>query len=143
MNKKWMPITAGVLDIISGVLGIGSGIPIGIMMGFVSWVGKVYGQHIVIGLSLLIIAGTLAFVGGAFAIRSKRWRLALAGAIAAFISCLPVMWFYCIDGFYVLHSVSTEGPLWWIIIVYLYLILAVILPIAAIVLTVLSRKQFE
>lgn len=95
MNKSWMPLTAGILNIISGascllgafilfiiaIIGGGliklllpetqpllPGIPIAIML--------------IIALPLLVL-GILAVIGGTCAIRAKNWGWALTGAIVA------------------------------------------------------------
>ena len=38
---------------------------------------------------ILIIAGVLAIVGGVFALKRKKWGLALAGSIASIIAFMP------------------------------------------------------
>ena len=98
---------AGILSIISGAFGVLSGIGLaffGIFMAnmtyraggsfspyssmpreFFTIFAAIYG---VIGfLSLLI--GVLAIVGGVFAIKKKKWGLALAGAIAGTVTFFP------------------------------------------------------
>ena len=92
MEKTNKPIVAGVLNIITSVLGIlgaiamfigftvvsgNWGIPgMAAIPGFVP--GIVLGQ----GIFTLIIA-VLALIGGIFAVQRKQWGWALAGSIAA------------------------------------------------------------
>ena len=95
MNKSWMPTAAGVLCIISAAIrlilvlvliiamivtgefliftGLGFWFPLNVMA--VLWIITVP----------LAVTGVLALVGGIFALQRKRWGLALAGSIAAFL----------------------------------------------------------
>ncbi len=95
MNKSWMPTAAGVLCIISAAVrlilvlvliiamivtgefliftGLGFWLPLNVMA--VLWIITVP----------LAVTGVLALVGGIFALQRKRWGLALAGSIAAFL----------------------------------------------------------
>jgi hypothetical protein len=86
-NKTWMPMVAGILDIIAGCWGLMLALMfifIGAMMRFAPRVPP-YLFPIFTALSLPIaIAGILAIVGGIYALRRKIWGLALAGSIAAF-----------------------------------------------------------
>ena len=94
MEKTNKPTVAGILAIISGVLGLiwavslfigfgvtsgALGIPTGYIPGFVP--GLVMGMGI-----LSAIIGILALVGGIHALQRKKWGLALAGSIAAILS---------------------------------------------------------
>lgn len=86
MEKTWKPLTAGILDIVSGVMGIVASvvlIVIGSITGIIPdvphWLAALFlGIGIPIGL-----AGILAVIGGIYAVQRKNWGLALAGAIAA------------------------------------------------------------
>ena len=94
MRKTKKPLIGGILSIISGVLGLlgifsytvgfgepGSGIGKGDMPPFV--------PSIVSGVPApAIIIAVLAVAGGVLAILKKRWRWALAGAIAAALSMI-------------------------------------------------------
>ena len=88
MEKTWKPITAGILDIISVVLGL-----IGVIGGFIA-IEVVYPEHsvpgfvegIYLGLSFpTIILAILAPIGGAYALQRKKWGWALTGSICALI----------------------------------------------------------
>lgn len=98
MEKTSKPKVAGVLNIISGVLGIiwaiclfigfgvvsgAIGIPTGYIPEFVP--GMVLGMAI----PTLIIA-ILALAGGIFAVQRKQWGWTLAGSIAAIVVFLPL-----------------------------------------------------
>jgi len=133
MGKKWMPITVGVLDILSCASGIIFGIFL-LQAGprFDPWHSTVYE----IGGPLISVIGVLAIVGGVFSFKRMRWPLALSGAIAAFIVLTPLMWEYWwyfdprILSRYFFSTMTLQG-------------FSGIPAIVAIILTVLSRKQFE
>ncbi len=87
-NKTWMPMVAGILDIIAGSLGIILAITLIFVGGRSCDLCRTY-PHILVpiftALSLpFAIVGILAIVGGVYALRRKIWGLALAGSIAAF-----------------------------------------------------------
>jgi len=107
MVKPWMPVVAGLLDIVSGALGIVVALCMSLRM-FAVRVAQAApgvaprvsphagnfpqmphmffpGMGIAFAIALLII-GVLASVGGVYALRLKAWGLALAGAIAAVIT---------------------------------------------------------
>jgi hypothetical protein len=107
MEKPWMPLVAGILDIVSGAFGL----VVGLFMTFARHATRAAGgagagpvpgatAHFpgfgmfpqmhglfspAMGIALIIIS-VLAIVGGIFALRIKTWGLALAGSIAAVIS---------------------------------------------------------
>jgi hypothetical protein len=127
MNKKWMPITAGILDILNGIFGIITGYVLFIIEGWLGW-GPLYK----IGGPVMFFIGVLAIVGGIFTFKRKRWCPALAGSIIAIAPAALLTYFQW----------STFDPKYffdWSAFSYFVAIPA----IAAIVLTVLSRKQFE
>ena len=89
-QNTWKPIVGGILSIVSGA----------------SWTAVVllilraeWGDIPILGLSValvfLLIGGILPIVGGIFALKRKRWRLALAGSIGAIIgfifSAIPAL----------------------------------------------------
>ena len=98
MEKTSKPTTAGILAIISGVLGLilavsyfigfgvvsgALGIPTGYIPGFV--------PGIVLGMAIpTLIIAILALVGGIYALQRKKWGLALAGSIAAILAFFPL-----------------------------------------------------
>ena len=93
MEKTSKPAGAGILAIISGVLGlIGA---VGYFIGFGVTSGAFYIPGFVPGIVLGMaigsaIAAILALVGGIYAVQSKKWGWALAGSIAAILAFLPL-----------------------------------------------------
>jgi hypothetical protein len=135
MNKIWMPITAGVLDIISGLFGGGNASQVSCayyltrQADFDALNAYFLYYDIVCLLSLVCLA--LAIVGGICAFIRRKWSIALAGAIAAlFPSMIATVYYFLAFG-------PQYSPL------TLYLMGAGIAAIAAIILTILSRKQFK
>lgn len=123
MNKKWMPITDGILDIVYGALGVPFGIYTSIFASLLSEsMGSEYWPYI-IG-PMAFIAGILSIIGGIYTIKLKHWSLALIGSICT----LFITW----DGFLFFTNtpIALRGLAW-------------IPAIFTIVLTILSRKQFE
>ncbi|MFC2024143.1 hypothetical protein ACFLTJ_00990 [Chloroflexota bacterium] len=88
MQRSWKPITAGVMSIISGLIGIGAGTIVSLMGEFVRQSGGIFGFE-PFGVPSIIL-GIVAVVGGIFALRRRVWWLAVAGAIFA-IPCMPVL----------------------------------------------------
>ena len=111
MQKPWMPVVAGLLDIVSGALGIIVGLFMSLRVlgiraahaaagaapgvtprvaphaGALPQMPHMFfpGMGIAFGIALLVI-GVLAIVGGVYALRLKAWGLALAGSIGAVIT---------------------------------------------------------
>ena len=84
----WMPLTAGILELIIGIPGLIVGL-IAVAVGsfltfFVAGLGGLIGAPIV-------VLSIVAIIGGVFAIRKRVWGLALAGAICGFIVGLPLV----------------------------------------------------
>ena len=106
MEKPWMPVVAGLLNIVSGALGVVVGLCMS-LRGLVFTAANAAqgiaprvphagaypqmphlffpGIGIAFGIALLVI-GVLAILGGVYALKLKAWRLALAGSIAAVIT---------------------------------------------------------
>lgn len=86
MSKKWMPIVGGTLEILAGFGMLASAYFFLALMYIETpwpWLLKYF-------LSLFIpFLGILSVVGGVFALKRRKWRLALAGAAAAIP--LPLM----------------------------------------------------
>ena len=78
MNKKWMPIVAGILEILAGFWML---ISTWVLAGYSEKSLTSWEPHEFVLPSILIILGLLAVVGGIFALIHRKWRLALAGAI--------------------------------------------------------------
>jgi hypothetical protein len=125
-NRKWMPITAGVLDILHGIGGIILSL---IGMFFLGLEGSYWEYEIP---AMLWIPGLLSIIGGIYSFKRKKWRVALAGAI---VSILPPIilnnpWY-----FFPPYNLFSPSNLIGFVITFP--------AILAIVLTVLSRKQFN
>ena len=88
MERTWKPITAGILSIIAGLIGIGGGSIVALMGDFVSDSGGILGFE-PFGVPTIIL-GVVAVVGGIFALRRKVWAMAVTAAIFA-IPCMPVL----------------------------------------------------
>jgi hypothetical protein len=88
MLKSWRAITAGVMSIIAGLIGIGGGAIVSLMGDFVSESGGIFGFE-PFGVPTIIL-GIVAVVGGIFALRRRVWWLAVTGAIFS-IPCMPVL----------------------------------------------------
>ncbi|MFQ6036786.1 MAG: hypothetical protein ACE5NM_13185 [Sedimentisphaerales bacterium] len=86
MNKTWMPITAGTLEILAGF---------GMLVSAYFYLALMYIEtpwpwSLKYFLSLFVPSlGILSVVGGVFALKRRKWRLAFAGAAAAIP--LPLM----------------------------------------------------
>jgi LytS/YehU family sensor histidine kinase len=117
-----MPNTAGILDILSSLYLIGL---------FLYW-----GWGVVEAWPLPVIsvfAALIAFVGGIYALRRKKWPIALAGSFAAVITCFTVvMILYIAKPYYGVRTIEFVRS--WA---------AVVAVIPAVILTMISRKQFE
>jgi hypothetical protein len=99
MERTNKPTTAGILNIITGALGIL--VSFGYILGFgvlSSMMGSpelgdvpgfVPGIILAMGIPGLLIT-VLALVGGIFGVQRKHWGWALAGSIAAIIAFLPL-----------------------------------------------------
>ena len=105
MERTWKPTTAGILAIIAGAIGIGGGALIvlfGGILGLVSALVGTLGEILISGFlgglgGILGMAGgasiglgIVALIGGIFALRRRRWGLALTGAILATICMQPL-----------------------------------------------------
>ena len=98
MEKTNKPTVAGILAIISGVLGliwatsmfIGYGVvtgALGIPTGYI----PEFVPGIVLGTAIpTLIIAVVALVGGIYALQRKMWGWALAGSICAILAFLPL-----------------------------------------------------
>lgn len=113
MERTWKPKAGGILSIISGCIQIWWGIMAAFFGGFMkglgagfaggvemweSWTGQIAPEIApmvpdvmgIIATTALVIAivlitfGVIALIGGIYAIKRRRWGLALAGAILSF-----------------------------------------------------------
>jgi hypothetical protein len=83
MERTWKPTAAGILCIIAGAIGVIPGIALAVFFACygVGWFGAISGAP-------LIIWGIVAIVGGIYALRRRRWGVALAGSICTLIGCV-------------------------------------------------------
>jgi hypothetical protein len=129
MNKKWMPITAGILEILAGFWIL---ISTFYLVGFAETPLEALEPHEFLLISILIILGVLPLIGGVFALIHRKWRLALAGAAA--VIPLPFITFS------VLAAVAEYD---YNIPVPYTISLEVLLSISPIVLLLLSKREFK
>jgi len=93
----WMPLTAGILDLVAGIpaliIGIVLAASLGMLGALIGGLGGVPGVGAIMGAIAvpLIIFAIIAIVGGVFAIRKRTWWLALVGSIFAFLAGLPLI----------------------------------------------------
>jgi len=111
MNKPWMPVVAGILDILSGAMGVAMGLFMSLHvhaakvaqaasgatqkiaprvaphLGSFPQMPHLFfpGMGLAMGIAIAVI-GVLAIVGGIFALKNKVWGLALAGSIGAVLT---------------------------------------------------------
>jgi hypothetical protein len=94
MNNKWMPATAGILNIIVGSLSLIAGVLGALLVGvfFSDSYDGYSGQEfsaLAVWLVLFIplfIVSLLSIIGGIFALKKKNWGLALAGSIGSLLT---------------------------------------------------------
>ncbi len=91
MERTWKPTTAGILNIVAGVMGVLLGIGVAVLVQVVTLVAGAYIPGLpsgpvfaLIGVPLIIL-GIVAIVGGIFSLRRRIWGLAYAGGICALL----------------------------------------------------------
>jgi len=130
MGNKWMPIVAGILDVVNGI-----GVVI-LGLTFVMISALTFGPDDILSPLIgfvLIITGVLVIASGVFAFRRKRWLLTLIGTVFPLVPSVPVMynywrWSFYPDVFFVPFSLLGFSG---------------IPAIVAIILIVRSRNQFN
>lgn len=99
MERKWKPTVAGILSIISGVVGLvavfGLIIAISVTGGFyipgTEQIPK-FVPYFLTGIAIpLAILSVLSLVGGICALQRRKWGLALAGSISAIFASIPLL----------------------------------------------------
>jgi len=106
MKRTWKPITAGILNMISGVfflIGgitiVGVGKPMATMVaGYVMYSMELSGTPstpfittiVSVLATALIILGVMSILGGIYSIKRSVWGLVLAGSISTLISLAPL-----------------------------------------------------
>jgi hypothetical protein len=116
-GKTWKTRTVGILAIVAGIVCAIEWIAVAVLeIRALGWlpIGGHLGGIIAAVFAVVIGSAIVAIVGGVFALRRKRWRLALAGSVCAIFS-----------------------------VIFVPVLVNVPLAIAAIVLVVLGRGEFE
>jgi hypothetical protein len=100
MERTWKPTTAGILCIIGGVIGMVPGIAVALFFGSMGtgWVTAV-------GAPLIILV-IVPIVGGIYALRRRRWGLALAGSICPLIGFVILV----IVGIFIMIIAGSDNP---------------------------------
>ena len=99
MERTWKPTVAGILNIVSGVVGLiaVSGLIIAIIItGGYYYPGTEtipnFVSALLIGLAVpLAIFSVLSLTGGIYAVQRKKWGLALTGSITAIFASIPLL----------------------------------------------------
>jgi len=100
LEKTWKPTVAGILNIVSGAVGLiavfGLMIAIAITGGSVNFPGKEDIPRFVPSLLTVIAAplavfSVLSLIGGIYALQRKIWGLALTGSITAIFASIPLL----------------------------------------------------
>jgi hypothetical protein len=138
MNKKWMPITAGILDVLYGAW-YAFILSFTIMATLTSPWRDIYGVSTseMIFWIIMIAFAVPAMVGGAYAFKRKRFWLVLAGTVVA--SIIPVA--FVID-YWVRFDPSDLASLYRIQGFVGFPAFLWIPAVVAIILIILFRKQF-
>jgi hypothetical protein len=125
MSRKWMPIAAGFMGIIVG----GLQMPYTILMLIGSVLEEGFSIPSCVLFTMKVLFAFFAIAGGINHLQRTRWFLAMAGSIAVF---------FCFAQFLFPRLISWSwSEMYWFEVVLL-------LPgIAAIALTVLSKREFK
>lgn len=93
--QTWKPTTAGVLEVIAGVLQLVTGMATILVAGGVAGgmrlaelprLSMMLPVPLIAGIGLpLLVLGTVSILGGISALQRRRWGLALAGGICALL----------------------------------------------------------
>jgi len=104
-KKTWKPITAGILNIITGAISAIS--VLGLIIAIVAtstwhfflqvipaeelpFIAPLVSSILIILLVLSIFETVLPLIGGVFSLQRRRWGWALAGSIVSIIALLPI-----------------------------------------------------
>jgi hypothetical protein len=102
MENKWMPKVAGILDIVAGSFGVFLTCIMALWFAFIPFLVRHDGAEfhdfpmrfmtifMIPWAIFMLAASILAIVGGIYALRKKKWGLALAGSIGAFFGSSPL-----------------------------------------------------
>jgi hypothetical protein len=144
-EKTWKPTAAGILCIIAGAIGLVPVIAVAVLFGGLSSI--IGGIPFIIFATLipLILFGIMPIVGGIYALRRRRWGLALAGSI-----CCPLVGFVIL-GFYFLFVITANVAVWpdtptsgaMIPMIIGFIVGFVIFGILPIVFVILGKREFK
>jgi hypothetical protein len=87
--QTWMPMIAGILSIVAGVIDFLVGLIVGAIGHAVSFITGIWGLG-AFGVPHIIL-GVIAVIGGVFALQRKVWVMALVGAICALMWPLSIL----------------------------------------------------
>jgi hypothetical protein len=87
--QAWMPVAAGILTIVAGVVDFFVGLIFGAIGHTVGFFTGIWGLG-ALGLPHIIL-GIIAVIGGIFAVQRKVWLMALVGAICALMWPLTLL----------------------------------------------------
>jgi len=145
--KTWKPVAAGILDILCGLSATG----FLLLILFIAYLSFQISSNSfdmgswTFGISCITLAiAIITIVGGISAIRRKRWRLALTGGITALLSSLALGAVPLIIQFAAIYRVSgTAVPMSYLLLSVVQSLPTMLMGIAAITLTTLSKKEFQ
>jgi len=146
MERTWKPIAAGILCIIAGIIGL---IPFLLVAVLVVGVSSMFGDRpSIISLAAmipLILFGILPIVGGIYALRRRRWGLALAGSICCPLVGFVILGFYFLFGFIGSIAVWPRTPEFGDTMPMLigFIVGFVIFGILPIVFVILGKREFK
>jgi len=149
-SGSWMPLVAGILDLVLGIPALLGGIELsfasfgGVMLlPLIAWAPGIIGV-------VMCLLAVVAIVGGIFALRKRRWGLALAGSIIVIVLVIvvvPVMLFFVMPDFMGLYSAlgARVPPITMALLrCWVPLCLAgLFLGIPAVVFTALGKEHFK
>jgi hypothetical protein len=130
MERTWKPIVAGILCIILGAIHL---IP-AVLWGF-HWV----------------VPGIMPIVGGVYALRRRRWGVALAGSIVTLLNCVilaifgTILWMIIPLGYVDNPGAHFELSDWTSLGIYIIVGLTIfgVLGLLALILVILGRREFK
>jgi len=98
MQKTWKPTTAGILNLVTAIISLWFLLAVS-LEGAVFWsifpkslfgLNNLATAYFIIVIPLLCM-DILAFIGGIYAVKRRKWKLTLTGSITAILSWTPVV----------------------------------------------------
>jgi hypothetical protein len=147
IKKTWKPVAAGVLSMILGCQWLLGGLGLLLIGIACQAIGRNIGVSssstltVISAITLpLFIVGALAIRGSIYSLKRKRWGFALAGSIAAF---LPICAYLIVLSIALSNADYQTRDSTMLAFHFIEPLLYALLGIAAIVLTAISRNEFE